>query len=1077
MRIPKTLWLGLALSVLGRVAVAQEITGTITGTVTDETGAALPGVAVVVRNVDTGDTRQFISSGTGVYIAPFLPVGTYDLTFQLQGFQTLQARALRLHVNDRLKMDAALKVGGMSEQVEVTAASLIQPTSALQSLMSPTQIEELALNNRNFIQLATLVPGVSSDLPDEVGVGLTSVTNISINGGRRNAVNWLVDGASNVDVGSNTTLLATPTLESIEEFKILTSSYAAEWPRSGGGVVNVVTKSGTNDYRFSAYEFYRSDNLNANSYFRNQSTNPDIAGQPAKLKYNNFGYTAGGPILKDRLFFFWSQEWRKISRAPALLTANVPDPAWLTDPTSPNYVPPAERDPNAVALLQAFPAPNLSGNRFISEAPAEQDTRQEVVRLDYSLNSNWRAMARYTHDLSQTEEVGGLFFNSPVPGVANTRTDVPGNVFVAQLTGTLSPNTLNEFTYQLSGNEISTINPEGTRNKKSDYGANTGELFPENANGLIPIIRITGLSLFGANQLYSIKYRNHTFADNLSFHRGNHSFKVGALVTMESKDENAANVTQGDFTFAAGGGRTAFQNFLRGNRDGLCGATCTYSESEVDITNHLRFNRYEGYVQDSWRVRPSLTLDLGLRYQVYPGVVDENDVLDSFSPALYNPANAPRFSSAAGTAVIAGTGDPLNGIVVAGQNSPYGRRLHKTDKNNFAPRVGFTWDPSGRGTTQVRGGYGIYYDQFLIGIFEQNAFVNPPFANTPVLQNPSLSNPAGGIAPNTRGVRNLNASSDPFETPRTMQWNVGVTRQLYSRGVLDVSYVGSTGESLIQPVDINLPQPEDVVRLGSLNMARPYLGYGTITMRQTTAENRYHGLLVGFRHDAGRAGTLNIAYTLSRNKTHASNDRDAVDLPQNPLDLEAEYALARTDRTHIFTANYVYELPFFKEAKGLTRAVLGGWQVAGITTFQSGPPISRLETSNTNGGRRGNRVDQVSDPFANVPSDRHYINPAAFAPPADGAFGNTGRAFFRLPGRNQWDLTFSKNWYPSGKTRIQFRADLINAFNHTQFTTINRLCPAGPTETTCATAGSSFGLFDGVRNPREVQLGIKLYWK
>ncbi|HEX6736790.1 MAG TPA: carboxypeptidase regulatory-like domain-containing protein, partial [Vicinamibacteria bacterium] len=387
----------VALAALGPRAAAQEITATLTGTVSDESGAALPGATVTVRNVATGDSRTFTTSGTGVYTAPFLPVGTYDLTFQLQGFQTVQARAVRLHVNDRLKMDASLKVGAISEEVVVTGESLIQPTPAVQSLMSPTQIQELTLNNRNFIQLATLVPGVSSDLPDEVGVGLTSVTSISVNGARRNAVNWLVDGASNVDVGSNTTLLATPTLESIEEFKIITSSYAAEWPRSGGGVINVVTKSGTNDYRFSAYEFFRNDGLNANTYFRNQSTDPVVAGNPPRLRYNNFGYTAGGPIMKDRLFFFWSQEWRKISRAPATLTANVPDPAWLTDPTSPNYVPPAERDPAAVALLQLFPAPNLSGNRFVSSAPAEQDTRQEVIRLDYSLSSNWRAMARYTH--------------------------------------------------------------------------------------------------------------------------------------------------------------------------------------------------------------------------------------------------------------------------------------------------------------------------------------------------------------------------------------------------------------------------------------------------------------------------------------------------------------------------------------------------------------------------------------------------------------------------------------------------------------------------------------------------------
>lgn len=1069
----------------GARASAQEITGTITGTVVDQTGAPLPGAVVSARHLEKGLSREVATSKAGVYTLPFLTTGPYEVTVSLSGFKTFVAKNITIHVNDRLELNATLGMQGVTESVEVTAsAQLIQQTPAVQNLMGATQVQELPLNNRNFVQLATLVPGVSSDLSDEVGIGLTSTVSISINGGRRNAVNWLVDGASNVDVGSNITLLSTPTVDSIEEFKIITSSYSAEWPRSGGGVVNVVTKSGSNVFRGTAYEFFRDDSMNSNAYFRKQSTNPDIASKPPALDYHNFGYTLGGPIQKDKFFFFWSQEWRNISRAPTALTATVPDPTWLTDPANANYVAPALRDPNAVRLLNAWPAPNLPGaNRYISNAPSDQDTRQEVLRLDYALSSKWRLMARYTHDLSKTVEAGGLFFGTAVPNVATTQTKVPGQVAVLQATTTINPTTLNEFTFQFSSNRIGTTNPDGTKNKRSDYSLNVPEVFGSNPGGIIPTVAITGLTSIGSAQLYSIEYNNFTFSDNISFVRGAHSIKAGARATFEQKNENANNVTQGSFSFTAGGGRTAFQNFLTGNSGGLCGTACSYSEAETDIVNHLRFNRYEFFVQDSWKAKDNLTLDLGVRYSIYPSPIDTNNVLTNFVPAQYSASRAPQFSSAAATALVVGTGSTTNGIVVAGQNSPYGRGIYGTDWGNIAPRVGFTWDPKGNKDNLVRGGFGVYYDQALVGIFEQSAFTNPPYVNTVTFQNPQFTDPRAGTPASTRGVPSLIATGDPFKTPRSMQWNLGLSRKLYARGVLDLGYVGSRGDFLIRPVDINQPQPSDVVRLGAVNLARPYQGYGSINMRQTTARSRYNGLTVNFRHEGGRNGTLNVAYTLSRNKTDASNDRDAVDLPQNPLDLGAEYAIARTDRTHILAINFVYELPFFREARGFAKQALGGWQISGIGNYSSGPPVSRIVTGNTNGSRRGLRVDQISDPRANLPANPvggvYWFNPAAFTVPLDGAYGNSKRANFRLPGRKQWDLTVSKNWYPTSKTRLQFRADFINAFDTVQFApgNIQNVCNAATAGASCNLGSTdSFGLITGTRAPREIQLGLKFFW-
>jgi hypothetical protein len=1065
-------------------AAAQETTGTITGVTTDSTGGVLPGVTVTLKNASTGALRTVVTNESGIYTASGLPVGTYEITFELQGFQSATQPGVALHVNDRLQIDGRMNVGGVAESVVVTAASpLIQPIAALQTTMGTQQVQELPLNNRNFVQLATLAPGVSSDLSDEVGVGLASVVSMSINGARRNAVNWLVDGVSNVDVGSNITLLSTPSLESIEEFKIITNGYQAEWPRSGGGIVNVVTKSGSSRFSGSVYEFLRSDKLNANSFFRNLSTDPNVNSSPPKLKYNNFGATIGGPAIPGKMFFFFSEELRRITRAPASLTANVADPTWLSDPANANYVAPALRDPNAVKLLALWPAPNVSGRaQFINSVPNINNTRQEVVRVDYDANQNWRLTGRYSHDNSFTREPGGLFLNLVVPNVATTDTNVPGQVASTVLRGVIGASKMNELQFQFSSNRIGSATPEGTKNRQSDYAVSLGEIFPGNATGLVPFITATGLlSQAGANQLITIEYNNYTITDNFSWQRGTHSVKAGALVTFEQKNENAANQTQGNFTFGAGGGRTAFQNFITGNSDGLCGNACSYSEAQTDITVHLRFNRYEMFAQDSWRPRPNVTVDYGLRYSLYPPVTDQDNVLTNFSPALYSASRAPTCANAACTLINVGTGDPLNGIAVAGRNSPFGDAIYKFDKSNVQPRIGVTWDPASNGRTIYRTSYGVYFDQALVGIFEQNAFVNPPYVSTVNILNARLSNPGSGTTSTTSGVFNLIGNGDDFKTPRTQQWNVGMQKQIYGRGAIDVSYVGTHGDRLIRPIDINYPQPADVLRLGSVNLARPYLGYGSITLRETTARSNYWGLLSTFRHEGGAAGSLTLNYTLSRNQTDSTNDRDAVDIPQNPLDLEVEYADARTDRRHIFTANYVYLLPFFKDSsRAAVKAILAGWSISGITTINSGQPVSRIST-NTNGFLRGGRPDLVGDPGAGEQTaNLFWFNPNAYAPPRDGTFGNSRRAEWRQPGRNQTDLSVSKNWSFNGTNRIQFRADMINAFNHTQWQADPNVAGLDNTCTlslaTCNAPGDTFGQILNARAPREIQLGLKFYW-
>ena len=1071
-------------------ATAQETTGTITGAAKDQTGAVLPGVTVTVKFIQTGSTQEFVTNENGLYTAPLLQPGEYEVSFSLSGFQSRTVKGIQLHVNDRLEVNGQLGVSAVTETVEVSAASqFVQPSPAVQNLMGPTQVQELPLNNRNFVQLATLVPGVSSDLGDEVGIGLTSTVSISVAGGRRNAVNFLVDGVSNVDVGSNITLLSTPTLESIQEFKIITSSYAAEWPRSGGGVVNIVTKGGARKFNGTAYDFIRNDKMNANSFFRNRSTDPTIRANPPRLRYNNPGYTIGGPLLpsREKAFFFWSQEWRRITRAPASSTATVVNPAWLNDPTNANYVAPELRDPNAVKMLELYPAPNFFTGagvaQFLNTNPTVNNTRQEVIRADYDVSNRWKIVGRYTHDRSDTVEPGGLFTGTVVPNVSITHTGVPGQVAAFELRGTFGRK-LNELKYQFSSNRINTDDDERNVNQRSQLNLSIPELFPENNAGRLPSLAVTGLSTATTIQEFNIEYFNHSITDNLTWQRGNHGYKMGFILSFEQKNENANNNTQGSFSFGTGGGRTGFQNFITGNRDGLCGATCTYTEFQNDVTNHLRFNRYEMFAQDTWRLRSNLTFDYGVRYSIAPALTDTNNLLVTFDPTVFNASAAAVCANVACTSVFPNTGDPLNGLIVAGVNSPYGRSIFPTDKNNVQPRLGLSWDPQSNGKMILRSGYGLYYDQPLVGIFEQNSFTSPAFVKSSTVQNPSFSNPAVGVAAGTVGLPGtIQATDARFQMPRTQQWNVGMQRQVYRRGSIDVGYVGSHGDHLIQPLDINQPQPQDVVNQinagTGINRARPFPGYTGITMRQTTARSNYHGLLTQFRHEGGRQGTYVFNYTLSRSRTTATNDRDAADFPQNPLDLDAEYADARTDRRHIFSANYIYELPFFRSSSNeILKATLGGWQISGITTINSGAPISRI-IANTNGGRRGARANQVGDPRGGELDFPFWFDPTAFAPPADGQYGTPTRVeTLRFPGRNQTDLALSKNFYPMSK-RLQFRADFINAFNHTQWLGVDNACSANNTVTLnrCDIGGTdTFGQITSARLPREVQLSFKLFW-
>lgn len=1157
--------LTLCLSLAGGAFAQEETAATITGQVTDSTGAVIPGATVIVSNNETKTERRVQTNDDGLYVVTPLAPGTYEVTVEQANFKRAVQTGVTLNAKDRRPINVVLEAGLASEVVTVTSESqTVQDTPTGQGLVSGAQVRELPLVNRDFLKLLESgIPGVSSDLADETSLGLTNRTSVSINGMRRNGVNYLVDGVNNVDGGSNITLLTTPTIDSIQEFKVLTSNYTAEVGRSGSGTVTLVTRGGSNNFHGTLYEFARNDRFNSNSFFNNRvPRRADGRRAPGtatpRLRYNNFGGTVSGPVYlphfgeggphlyngKDKTFFFYSEEFRRIRRGTTSTTALVPTeaqrrgdfssslglplfrttagtgsctggtgctttPLFVTDTNGQtiqaragqvfnaaglafagNIIPTSLIDPSATALLAAYPLPNAGLNAFTFSAVARQNTRQEVARVDHSFNDNQRLFGRYTHDLSQTTEPAGLFNSINLPNIGTTATNIPGQVLAISLTSVLSPQTVNEVAYNFSQNHI--VATLIGRGRRADYpGLNIPEFYPENNIGAIPTVSISGIQTVGSAQQPDILYRNNLVRDVFTWTRGNHTMKFGGEAAFEKKNENvgtSAN-TQGSFAFTNVGSRgrsgtiTLTQTGV-GLASFLLGRADSYSESEFDVTNLLDFGRREFFGQDTWKVRPNLTLDFGVRYQYFIPPVDKNNLETSFIPALFDPAQVPTCTTPLCASLVRGTGNPLNGIAIAGRNSPFGRTIYPRDKNNFSPRVGLAYDPFKDGRTIIRAGYGFYYDQIASFLVEDPDFTNPPFVNSASFStNATLANPTGGVSSVTGALPILGAFgiNPDFRTPEIQQWSLGVQRQVFRNAVIDISYVGTRGDHLLRQRNINFVTPAaasafSAANAGSTNFnsIRPFRGFGNIAFYETAARSRYHGLLSSFNYRFAKSNTLSIAYTFSKNLTDFTNDRDAVDAPQNPFNPTIEYAEARTSRPHIFSASYIYEIPFFEKSEGLLHTLFYGFQISGITNIESGSPISRILASTTNGGTNGNRAQLIGDPRSGanntvdpVTGLPFYYDPAAFANPAPGTFGNSGRAILRNPGRNQTNLRLARNFYFNrDKGRyMKLLGEAINAFNHTQFTVIQNQLGL-----------SNTGRPTGARLPREFQFAMKLYF-
>ena len=1129
---------------LSSASFSQNVTGTISGTVLDSKGAAIPHVKVTVTNIEQNvDVRTVMTDEYGGYVAPLLPVGRYSVTAQAEGFKKSIQTSVVLNVNDKLSVNFTLEVGAVSETVSVEANVFQVDTQSVtpSGLITGTQVRELSLGTRNYEQLVSLMPGVSMGNLNQLYIGnslpsgLAATVSFSINGQRNGSNYWTIDGIDNVDRGSDLTLSNFPSVDAISEFKVLRTEYDAEFGRAGGGIINVVTKSGTNSFHGDAYEFFRNDDLNANNFFNNAASPRQIPRPP--LRYNDFGYTLGGPVFipnhyntnKDKTFFFFSEEFRRVityatfsaaEPTQAMLAGNFQNNVCVafsgtTCTANSNTI--TNINPAAAAYIKdfysKFPAPNNAATSIFSLLTAQRNIfngRQEVIRGDHFFNSKFSVFGRYEHDSIPTQEPGGLFTGDVLPGVATTSTNSPGWQAMGHYTYAIRPSLLNDGGYGFNYSAIIS-DPIGLNlsSNSPDIGSAITLPFTPTLNR-VPSLAISGISSIAGFGSYRDYNRDHNVFDNLTWIRGKHTLKFGGSYHHYQKRENAGGNNVGSFSFLSTGRPTgancvttaaicsteqAWANFLLGNLG-------SFSQASQDAVADIREHQFETYGQDEFRLSSRVTITLGLRYSWFGQPYSGNGQLNNFAPGLYNPAEAPTVSTTGQLCLVTacpGGGtpnpnyNPLNGFIIAGKNSPYGSHISNNDNANFAPRIGVAWDPLGNGKTSVRAGYGIFYDSGLVGTFEQNVFNDPPFTTSVSIAQAPFTNPSGG---------NLNISANPpafggsgsaafiglpWHTPYTQQWSLGVQRQLRNDMMLDIGYYGNNAHHLLGVEDINEVPPGVGAAHGlnpanftssagelPLNQFRPFPGYGAISGIENRFNSNYHALQAQFQKRWGASSMFVFNYTWSHNLTNNPSDRSNA--PQNVYDIAAEYGPSALDRRQNLTVNYVYDLPWHASQNGYVGHILGGWEVSGLVYYYTGTPLT-VTTSNTDPGGLGLLGASASSARPDMTG-----NPNQNAPHSVSQFFDTS-VFTPTPvnadrpgnaGRGVVTGPSFQRWDISlfKNTKLKGEKTYLQ-FRAETFNTFNH--------TNFAAVGtnitlSTFGKVTSANDPRILQLGLKLYF-
>lgn len=1098
---------------------AQFESATLTGSVTDPTGAAIAGATAVLVNEATNLELSTQTDSEGRYTFGALRPGSYRLKVSAPGFKQYLSSGLVLQVNQAARVDVQLSVGEVTEQVEVTAASPVLETesSARGAVIDRTKIIELPLNGRDYNQLALLSPGVLAPTPRLQSIGFRGAFNVNGNRVFNNA--FQLDGVDNTSYSNSfrglNVQVVQPSIEALQEFKIQTNAYSAEFGRSSGALINAVTRSGTNELHGSLYEFHRNDNLDASNFFANRAG----LGKPFRLR-NQFGGALGGPIVRDKTFFFGDYEGLR-DRAGTVRFSSVPQPIWKQGlfatpiwnpyhpadmgedfriPAQPGCddgrgncwrIPPSLIDPVGRRVLDVVPNPNTFSptvdNNFVHVPVDRNRTDQFDVRLDHNLSQRMNVFGRYSF-------VDTDFFRpAPRPGLAEGSfndtfgtADLRSQGLAVGLTWTLTPTLISETRFGHARGDYNQLPP--------NYGSGCPEKLiglknaptDETICGGLPVFNFPGGTLRRIGRTTSVPQfqtpRSTNFRESLSWIRGAHTLKFGGELLFVKTGVLDVGSLLGNFDFSGRftGFNARWENALA---DLLLGFPSRYQQDSKTVFN-LYQHLYFGYVQDDWKITRRLTLNLGLRYEFATPTRERDLQWANFDPVTRQ-------------------------FISAKQGSLRDEALVQPDFNNWAPRVGFAWNVLER--TVIRGGYGIFYNHTNRMGREGLLGFNPPFiiladaqipGSAPLKATDAIFRLQDGIPPGFVDIRRVNLATvarraqDPFQrTSYTQQYNFGIQREIMRDLAFDISYVGNRGLKLpafrnlnhntfsfnAQGAPVVGPRMLDAVGLRGDIQYLENIGISNYNSLQVKLERRFRqGLTFLASYTWGKALTNSVDH-LSTSGAGNGVDVGVFREPQNPFNRRLEYGPAEFDVTHRFVFSGVWPMPFGRGrpvGRNWARAVdalLGGWEVSPIFTAQTGLGLTINQPQVVNiGGERRSRPNRIAN--GTLPKDQRSVDrwfdtsafvPLSATPGAPGfvpntIFGNSGIGVVRGPGYVNLDFNLAKSFLITEKWSAQLRGEFFNALNRANFGVPG------------VTTGAGFGQIVNANDARIIQFALKL---
>jgi len=1113
------------------VVSAQE--ATIVGSVIDQSGLAIPNATITLTNAETGQSQVISSNAVGQFVVPALHIGTYSIKAEAKGFKAWTQTGLTLRVGDRTRVDIQMQVGNATESVTVQSEALQVQTvsSEVSDVVTGTQVLDLATNGRNFVTLAALMPGASSGVSGFQFPAANSTSfNISFNGQNPDHNVWMIDGGEDYDRGSGGKFSIMPSTEALAEFRTLSSNYSSDYGLSSGAMLTMVLKSGTSGLHGGVWEFVRNQDFDANDFFSNRHGLSKPILKYNVYGFNIGGPVVIGKYNKDhdKTFFFYNMEWRSL-RGTSQVNTNDPSMAELSGdfsawngtlmvpsassisaaqlarftadnltpgkPFPGNKIPSNLIDSNALAFLGtgALPSPTYvdsSGiGHLVANASAPHNTREELARIDHRFNDKLSVFGHFAVDHDSFNTITSMWSGDSYPSVGSVFTN-PSYSAVVHSTYVISPSIVNETAFNYSANQIHIIATGSA--VTSLQGFTVPQLAPgSTTRTMLPNMNFAGevnANFDPSWQPWNNSSAAYQLRDDVSWVHGRHQLKFGVSFMEYNKAQDSFGATEGTFNFNGNYTGSAFGDFLLGYAN-------SYSQDALHNSDTWHDQTYAIYVHDNWRVSDRLTLNLGLRWEGMPHTYEVSNNVANFYPNLYSAASAPRYIT--GTSNLDPTGPGfatvsgvqlssvpfyMNGLGIAGRNGTPAN-LVANHWNDWGPRIGFAWDLTGKGKTVIRGGFGRTYER-VQGNDVYNMTGNVPFSYQTNLSNVQLSNPATSILTGLTasspigpaGISTL-ANTD-YKPPTSNQWSLGIQHELWPRSVLSVSYVGSAQQHQNVYADINTPNPslttqraQVVANTLDVNLIRPYLGFAGINESENNENGHYNGFQANLHIQAAKGLTLQTAWTLAKavNSVFGQNGGD-LQQSSNPYDLKYDYGLSAYDRKSDLVLNFVYDLPFFAHnSSKATRSVLGGWQISGIITSETGLAVTpTYNNSNLGlGGHTANRPNltgAVSYPH----TVDNWFSAGAFSAPALLAFGSAPKGCLRAPGLNNFDGSIFKNfngipWITKEGANLQLRFEFFNALNHTEFQNVQLNY----------SSLSNFGSITSVVSPRQIQFGAR----